>query len=157
MIVPIQVRSIAITCALTNEPRMMVLDGNDIMTIRYSNGFSFEGTLLSRTAHSIRVVAKGYDDVREFRSRNGVWISEGCEPVQVEFAYTGKTAAASQIKEDDCICSPEFAAELIQLLFAGENEPPVVPVSEQSQPAGLPFDGVASPVSGVDELPGGHS
>ena len=99
------------------------------MTIRYSNGSSFKGTLLSRTEQSIRVVTPASDDVVEFTLTNGRWISEDCEPVQVEFAYMAK-ADASQIREEDCICSHEFAAELIHLLFAGDNKAPVLPVRE---------------------------
>ena len=64
----------------------------------------------------MRVAIQGSDDVLEFTLSNGIWISEDCEPVQVEFAYR---ADAAQIREKDCICSHEFAAELIHLLFAG--------------------------------------
>lgn len=104
-----------------------------LVTILYGRGSRGVFALMRRssTEQSIRVAAQGCDDVPEFALTNGRWISEDCEPVQVEFAYRGN---ASQIKEKDCICSHEFAAALIHLLFAGENERQVVPVSEAMAP-----------------------
>lgn len=101
--------------------------GNDIMKIRYSSGFSFEGTLLSRTEHSMRVLTPRSEDVREFTAtKNGVWISEDGEPVQVDFEFVSNTYP-SETTEEDCICSQELVANLIQILFAPNNEPEVVP------------------------------
>src|SRR5437763_1444930 len=90
------------------------------MTIRYSNGYNNEAILLSRTEDSLRVVTKGSDDIVELKQINGAWITEDCEPVQVEFAWMQHDGMASPT-EADCICSHELAAELIHLLFAGEN------------------------------------
>ena len=103
------------------------------MTIRYTNGYTFEGTLLSRTEQSLRLMTQGSEDVLEFTSTNGVWVAEDSEPVQVEFAYAPKSEAP-QPKEEDCICSHELAAELIHLLFAGENQPEVAPLNEPKAP-----------------------
>ena len=51
------------------------------MTIRYSNGFSFEAILLSRSEEVLRVAIAGSDEVVELTQINGAWISEDCEPV----------------------------------------------------------------------------
>ena len=108
---------------------MMVRDGNDIMRIQYSNGLTLEGSLLSRTEHSIRVLTPRSEDALEFTFVNRVWISEDWEPVQVDFAFMPPTDA-SQATEESCICSHELAANLIHLLFARKNEPEAVQVNE---------------------------
>jgi hypothetical protein len=97
------------------------------MIIRYSNGFSCEATLLSRTETMMRVAIERSDDVLELTRVDGGWIGEDFERIQVEFACTREFPVA-ETKEEDCICPPELAAGLIRLLFAGENEPDVVPV-----------------------------
>ena len=103
------------------------------MIIRYTNGYTFEGTLLSRTEQSLRVMTQGSEDVLEFTLTNGGWVGEDCEPVQVEFAYAPKSEAP-QPKEEDCICSHELAAQLIHRLFAGENETEVAPAKKAMAP-----------------------
>jgi hypothetical protein len=90
------------------------------MNIRYSNGQEFEAALLSQTENQMRIVLQGSEDVLELQRINGTWIDE-CEPVQVEFAWT-RPSLLDTISEDECICSPELAAKLLHLLFAGENE-----------------------------------
>jgi hypothetical protein len=99
------------------------------MTIRYNNGFSYEAILLARTEETMRVAITGSDDVVELKQIHGAWISEDCEPVQVEFAWT-RQAAAPETTEESCTCSHELAAELIHLLFSGENEPVAAPVAQ---------------------------
>ena len=99
------------------------------MTIRYNNGFRLEGILLSRNEDSMRVAVPGSDEVVEFTKIRGAWISDDCEPVQVEFAWTPQPAGA-QVTEEDCICSQELANRLIHLLQTGENEPEGVPVGQ---------------------------
>src|ERR1041384_6320885 len=91
------------------------------MTIRYSNGQVFEAVLLSRTEGSLRVAIQGSDDVQELTQINGTWVSDDCEPVQGEFAWT-RRGPVVEVTEEDCICSHELAARLIRILFAGENE-----------------------------------
>jgi hypothetical protein len=92
------------------------------MIIRYSNGQEFEAALLIQTENQMRIVLQGYEDVLELQRINGTWITDECEPVQVEFAWT-RQSLLDTIQEDDCICSPELAAKLLHLLFAGEDEP----------------------------------
>jgi len=102
-----------------------------IMTIRYGNGFSLEATLLFRSDDLMRVAIDGSDNVVELTLVDGTWMGDDCEPVQVEFAYTRQSAVPT-VTEDDCLCSREFAATLIQLLLAGENEPEAVPARHKS-------------------------
>ena len=92
------------------------------MTIHYANGKSIEGLLLALSAHTLRVAIPGEDDVREFNSVNGTWVSDDCEPVRLEFAWDRKKREP-ELTEADCICSPELAAHLIHLLLSGEEEP----------------------------------
>lgn len=92
------------------------------MTIRYSNGQAFEAALLSQAEDEMRIVLKGCEDVLELRKISDAWVTDECEPVQVDFAWGGPSLLET-ISEDECICSPELAARLLHLLFAGENEP----------------------------------
>jgi hypothetical protein len=92
------------------------------MTIRYSNGQTFEAALLSEAEHTMRIAIKGSDDVLELKQINGTWVSEECEPVEVDLSWTRQQQLDS-IRAEDCICSPELAAKLLHLLFSGENEP----------------------------------
>ncbi len=91
------------------------------MFIRFGNGTQKEAVLLSRTAAAMRVAIQGSDDITELVRRGEFWISDDCEAVQVEFAW--QTSARSvEVTEADCICPPELAARLIQLLFSGESD-----------------------------------
>ncbi len=91
------------------------------MTIRYSNGYQIEGVLLSRDEHSMRVGVQGSDDVLHLSEVNGTWITEDCEPVQVEFAWTPGDSEPV-VTLDDCVCSKELAAKLLHLLFSGKED-----------------------------------
>jgi hypothetical protein len=57
------------------------------MTITYSNGTVLEAIVLAHEEEALRVAVAGEGDVRTFRRIHGVWISEECEPVAVEFAW----------------------------------------------------------------------
>jgi hypothetical protein len=92
------------------------------MTIRYSNGQAFEAVLLNQSEDSMRIALQNSEDVLELKNINGTWITDECEPVQVEFAWS-RQSLLDDIAEDECVCSPELAAKLLRLLFAGENEP----------------------------------
>src|SRR4051812_2125001 len=92
------------------------------MIIRYSNGQAFEAVLLSNTETTMRIAMQASDDVLLLRQSNGTWVSDECEPVQVEFAWS-RQQQLEAIGEEDCICSPELAARLLHLLFSGEEEP----------------------------------
>ena len=90
------------------------------MTIYRRGGASQEATLLARHDDKIRVAIKGGDDASEFREVRGTWVSEDCEPVKIVFEWQ-KQLAARPCSEEDFICPPETAAELIRLLLSGEN------------------------------------
>jgi hypothetical protein len=103
------------------KSRKMVLEGQ-YMTIRYANGYTQEAMLLSRSEDSMRVAIQGSEDVLQFNQVNGTWITDDCEPVQVDFAWS-RTADLPVVTLNDCICSHELAAHLLHLLFTGENPP----------------------------------
>jgi hypothetical protein len=90
------------------------------MIIRYSNGNAVNAILLRRTDASVRVEIQGADDAADFRQIGGTWISEDCEPVQVEFASMCVSGNAVPTI-NDCICSHEPATRLVQLLLSGED------------------------------------
>jgi hypothetical protein len=91
------------------------------MTIRYRNGSQQQAILLSRTESAIRVAILGSDDVVEFRALAECWISEDCEPVQIEF-FPARHDADRIPTLDECVCSTELAADLIEKLFSGDTE-----------------------------------
>lgn len=91
------------------------------MTIRYNNGYQIEGILLSRTETSMRVALQGSDDVLHLNQINGTWVSDECEPVQVDFAWA-KQDGMAVVTLDDCLCSKDLAAKLLHLLFSGDQD-----------------------------------
>ena len=108
---------------------MMVMDAATItttseavnMTIRYADGITIEGIILSRNDKAIRVAVKDGGDPVVLTCLNGTWTSEACEPVEVEFdwqRYNGKETVA----ESDCICPKELAARLIRVLLSGDED-----------------------------------
>ena len=99
--------------------RMMDLEGEKIMTIRYANGHTVEAVLLSRTENGMRVALQGSEDVLVLSQVNGLWVTEECEPVEVRFAW--ESPAAPPVAEADFICSPELAARLIDMLHNGDH------------------------------------
>jgi hypothetical protein len=91
------------------------------MTIRYSDGRVGEALLLSRGEDTIRLQVRGADDVVEFSNIRGTWVSADCEPVSIEFAWQSDDRK-SVVSEADCICSPELADRLLQLLFTANSD-----------------------------------
>ena len=90
------------------------------MTITYQNGLSHEAILLSRSERAMRVIVRDSEDVLELRLISGVWVTEECEPVTVEFA--SRRPAGAPMKEEDFICSKDLAAHLIHLLMTDSSE-----------------------------------
>jgi len=101
------------------------------MTIRYLNGLSLQATLLLRTDEFMRVAPEASDNVVELFLVDGLWITDDGDLVQVEFAYERRPAVPAPTA-DNCICPKEFAAELIHMLFAGEDEPEAMPIRHNS-------------------------
>ena len=91
------------------------------MTIRYRNGSTYDAVLLSRTDTMLRVAVQGSDDVLELNQIAGTWVTDECEPVVVDFAWT-RLRPAAPVTEADCICPHEVAANLIHMLYAVEEE-----------------------------------
>jgi hypothetical protein len=92
------------------------------MTIRYMNGSIYEAVLLSHTDTKLRVALRNSDDVLELNQIGGTWVTEDCEPVHVDFAWS-RLRPAEPVTETDCICPHELAAHLIHLLYTGEEMP----------------------------------
>jgi len=91
------------------------------MTIRYSDGRTYEAVLLSRTENTLRVAAKNTDDVQSFTDINGTWVSEDCEPVRIDFEWQ-RRSREEVVSEADCICPQDLASRLLYLLFSGTDE-----------------------------------
>ena len=60
-----------------------------MILIKYRNGLVLQGIVLSFGDQLMRVAVKDTDDAAEFRMINGVWVSEDCEIVRLEFAAQG--------------------------------------------------------------------
>ncbi len=90
------------------------------MIIRYTSGQTYEAVLLSRTETTIRAAIQGHDDTVALNLIHGVWVSDDCEPVQIIFAWNSRPTPET-VREDDCICSHELAAQLIRLLHGGRD------------------------------------
>jgi hypothetical protein len=91
------------------------------MTIRYADGRTYEAVLLSRTETTLRVAAKGTDDVQAFTDVHGTWVSEDCEPVRIDFEWQ-RHSGEQAVAEADCICPAELASRLLYLLFSGTDD-----------------------------------
>ena len=91
------------------------------MTLTFTNGTRTQAGLLSRSENKMRVAMRGCEDPIELTEISGVWISEDCEPVQVQFAWQ-KNTHAQVVEEAECICSHELASRLIHLLWNGADE-----------------------------------
>ena len=62
-----------------------------MILIKYRNGVVHQGIVLSFGDQLMRVAVKDTDDAAEFRMINGVWVSEDCEIVRLEFAAQGSS------------------------------------------------------------------
>jgi hypothetical protein len=89
------------------------------MIVTYQNGISNEAIVLTRTDTSMRVAFRDQDDPVDFQLIHGTWVSEDCEPVQMQI---GSPRAAADVTEEDCICSPDLAARLMALLPTDSEE-----------------------------------
>jgi hypothetical protein len=80
-----------------------------------------DAVLLLRSENMLRIALQGSDDVLELHWIAGMWVTEDCEPVHVDFAWS-RLRPAEPVTEADCICSQELAARLIHLLYTGNEE-----------------------------------
>lgn len=95
------------------------------MIIKYPDGRTVQGVILSRSDNIVRAALDGYDDAAEFTRLDGSWISEDSEPVQIEFGWQG-LSRSEEVSEADCICSNELRSRLIHLLLHGSDEAELV-------------------------------
>lgn len=109
------------------------------MTIRFNNGVVKNAVLLTRAAQTLRVAVNDSDDVVELNQKGGVWVTDDCEPVQIEFAWEKTGRKLEEVTEADCICAPELAARLIHLLFTGDPESATTPAPALAAAAGVGF------------------
>jgi hypothetical protein len=109
---------------------------NEQMIIRYANGHAAEAILLSRTQSLVRLQLHGSDDVAELTQINGTWVTENCEPVQVEFGWT--PGAPPVVTLNECICSHELAGRLLHMLFSGESDPETAAALDRATASGVP-------------------
>jgi hypothetical protein len=83
-----------------------------MVLIKYVNGRVLEGVVLSFGDRVVRVAIKDSDDAAEFRMTHGVWVSEDCEVVRLEFA--GQNAPAEARDEVDFLEAMLTAASALQ-------------------------------------------
>uniref|UniRef100_Q024K2 Uncharacterized protein n=1 Tax=Solibacter usitatus (strain Ellin6076) TaxID=234267 RepID=Q024K2_SOLUE len=86
-----------------------------MILIKYRNGLVLQGIVLSFGDQLMRVAVKDTDDAAEFRMINGVWVSEDCEIVRLEFAAQG---SAFEIGDDflDAVLSAEASAQPVRVM-----------------------------------------
>jgi len=100
--------------------------GSKKMTIKYADGRTVQGVILSGSDNIVRAALKGGgSDTVEFTNQSGTWIAEDCEPVQIEFAWQ-RRSRSEVVAEADCICSKELASRLIHLLLNGNDQDELV-------------------------------
>lgn len=108
------------------------------MTLRYIDGTAKEAVLLARSGQVMRVAPQGAEDTLVLSLIGDTWVSDDCEPVQVQFAWE-KAPLPGDVDETDCICAPERAARLVRHLYAGEEEPATACAAGISGGSGLVF------------------
>jgi hypothetical protein len=92
------------------------------MIIKYWDGRTMEGFLLSRHENSMRVALEGSQDVLEFTEVRGNWVTENLEPVEIAFEWQRQPNAAKVLTDAECICAKDLAARLVRLLHTDSNE-----------------------------------
>ena len=90
------------------------------MTIKYTDGRTMEAVILSRDDNAIRAAVIGGDDAVLFTCVNGTWVSEDCEPVELQFEWQRQSPKAP-VSVADCICPQELADRLIIALFSPDG------------------------------------
>jgi hypothetical protein len=108
------------------------------MTLRFQSGLVKNALLLSRGEDVIRVALEDQEDAIEISRLNGVWVTQECEPVELGHAEPDRPSSTQD--DADCICPPEVVAQLIHLLFSGDDEQEPSPPSA-ADVAGAPTAG----------------
>lgn len=90
------------------------------MTITYLDGTVVQAVALSHDDNEIRAIAPGCDDVLAFSRVRDRWVSDEIDPVAIDFELQQRPARPV-LSEEDCVCSKDLAARLIQTFFAGSD------------------------------------
>ena len=93
---------------------------NAVVTINYPNGTVLKAIVLSHDEHEIRAIIPGGGDAFAFTCIHDTWISDGLEPVTMEFEWQCRVETHVPTI-DDCICPKELAVRLISALLSGDN------------------------------------
>jgi hypothetical protein len=113
------------------------------MTISFHDGTRLQAALLTRAQNTLIVAVQGWDDASVFTRINGVWISEGGDPVGIEFEWEKRHTTIPSL--DDCVCDKRLASRLIARLLNPEDEDLLQTVL--SDLPGAPGATVACPVN----------
>jgi hypothetical protein len=92
------------------------------MRIRYANGTTREGLLLSKGDGMLRVAVKGVNDALVLHSVSGAWMAESREPVQIELEWQ-RIPSRAVPDRTDCIFEQDMAERLIRVVQAHETPP----------------------------------
>ena len=68
------------------------------MTIIYADGKGVEAVLLSRTENTMRDAVEGAEEAMELSNVGGIWVSDECEPVSIQFALAASRQAGAFLK-----------------------------------------------------------
>lgn len=93
------------------------------MTVRYADGRTTKGFILSRNDMLIRVAVEGGENTMVLACVNGTWISDVGAPVEIEFEWQ-RHPRKETTSESAWTCPEELAARLIQVLLSYEEELP---------------------------------
>jgi len=93
------------------------------MTIRYADGRAIKAVILSANLTTMRVAVKGGGDAVALKCVNGTWMSEHCEPVEIQFEWQ-RRSATRLISVTDCICPKELPTQFSHLLLIGGDDEP---------------------------------
>src|SRR5690242_3632935 len=75
------------------------------MWITFLDGQIREAVIFSQNNQTLRVATEQSEDLLDLTCISGQWVTENCEPVQVEFAWDRRRPAAA-ITMEECICPP---------------------------------------------------
>jgi hypothetical protein len=88
--------------------------GLQMIFVKYHNGQTRQGVLLTLGGQSIRVALQGCDDVVEYRQIDGRWISEDCEVVTFDFSE--RLYHTEDRQEAPAIFARAFHAETLRIM-----------------------------------------
>ncbi len=88
------------------------------MFITFSDGTKLEARIYTQTGQTMRVALQGVNDLVDFTCIRGQWVSENCEPVDIEFEWQ-RISTKKYVTEADYICSQELASLLVQYRLSG--------------------------------------